>query len=69
MLFRQNPAKTVISLSCELCETLLKGQCHEIFESWFFHQKAPPGPFGCTLRQFHFLPKIHRGIEQKVGGV
>ena len=45
----------------------LKGQCHEIFECLFFHQKAPPGPHRDTLGWFHFLPKIHRDIEQKVG--
>ena len=29
----------------------LKGQCHEIFECWFFHQIAPPGPHrGCLGR-------------------
>ena len=26
----------------------LKGQCHEIFVCWFFHQKAPPGPLRGT---------------------
>ena len=33
----------------------------------FFHQKAPPGPLRGTLGRFHFLLKIHRDIEQKVG--
>ena len=32
----------------------------------FFHQNAPLGPLRGTLGQFHFLPKIHRDIEQKV---
>ena len=41
----------------------LKGQSHEIFECSFFIKKAPPGPLG----RFHFLPKIYRDIEQKVG--
>ena len=41
----------------------LKGQSHEIFECSFFIKKTPPGPLG----QFHFLPKIYRDIEQKVG--
>ena len=37
------------------------------FECWFFHQKAPPDPLRGNLGQFHFLLKIHRDIEQKVG--
>jgi len=45
----------------------LKGQCQEIFECWFFHQKAPPCPLRGNLGRYHFLPKIHRDIEQKVG--
>ena len=32
----------------------------------FLNQIAPPGPLRGTLGRFHFLPKIHRDIEQKV---
>ena len=31
---------------------VLKGQCNEILESCFFHQKAAPGPIRVTLGQF-----------------
>ena len=44
----------------------LKGQCHEIFVCWFFHQIAPSGPFRGTLGRFQFFPKIRRDIQQKV---
>ena len=33
----------------------------------FLNHKAPPGSLRGTLGRFHFLPKIHRDIEQKVG--
>jgi len=47
-------------------KTSLKGQCHEFFECWFFHQIAPPGPTRGTLGQFRFWPNILGGIQQKV---
>ena len=43
--------------------TDLKGQCHEIFACWFFHQIAPPGPLEGTLGRFQFLPKIRGDIQ------
>jgi hypothetical protein len=30
----------------------LKGQCHEIFDLWFFHQTIPPRPLINTLKYF-----------------
>ena len=43
-----------------------KGQCHEIFECWFFHQLAPPGPLRGTLGQFQFLPKFAEIFEFEI---
>ena len=35
---------------------LLKGPFHDIFECWFFHQIAPPGPIRGPFGRFRFLP-------------
>ena len=56
-----------VCLAYSLSGDILKGQCNEIFECWFFNQKAPPGPLRGTLGRLYFLPKIHRDIKQKVG--
>ena len=48
---------TALNLVC-----FLKGQCHKIFEYWFFHQIAPPGPIRGTLRRFRFFPKMRGDI-------
>ena len=44
----------------------LKGQCHEIFDCWFFQQMATLRPIRGTLGQFCFWLNIHRDIRQKV---
>ena len=41
---------------------LKKGQGPQIFECWFFHQLASPGPIRGTLGRFQILPNIHRDI-------
>jgi hypothetical protein len=33
----------------------LKGQCHEIFDLWFFHQSITPRPQMNTLEYFRIL--------------
>ena len=40
-----------------------KGQCHEIFECWFFPEIAPPGPIRGTLGRFQFSPNISVDIQ------
>ena len=58
MLNTQNIPRKSVSIFTTFS---LKGQCHEIFECWFFHQKAPPGPLRGTPGRFHFC------IEKKIG--
>ena len=41
----------------------LKGQCHEIFECWFFHHIAPLGPISSMLGRFQVLPNILGDIQ------
>ena len=44
----------------------LKGQCHKIFECWFFHQIAPPGPLRGTMRDFDFYQKFPEIFEFEI---
>jgi hypothetical protein len=45
---------------------LLKGQCHEIFDPWFFRQSITPRPLIYTLKYFRFLFRIRRAITEYV---
>jgi hypothetical protein len=36
-------------------EAVLKGQCHEIFDLWVFHQTIPSGPLGESLFEYGYL--------------
>jgi hypothetical protein len=37
---------------------ILKGQCHEIFDLWFFRQSVTPRPQINTLKYFRILFQI-----------
>ncbi len=42
----------------------LKGQCHEIFDFWFFfHESVSPKPQGIPLRPFWIFSKLHGDIR------
>jgi hypothetical protein len=36
----------------------VKGQCHEIFDFWFFHESVSPKPLSIPLRPFQIFSKI-----------
>ncbi len=42
---------------------LLKGQCHEIFNFWFFHESVSPKHVSIPLRRFRFFSKIRGNIR------
>jgi hypothetical protein len=42
--------------------SILKGQCHQIFYPWFFHQTIPPGPLIHRLKPFWILLQICRDM-------
>jgi hypothetical protein len=44
----------------------LKGQCHEIFDLWFFHQTIPPGALIHGLKHFCIWLRI-RGVIDTAG--
>ncbi len=44
------------------CRCYLKGQCHEIFASGFFHESLSPQPHSIPLRQFKIFSKIRGDI-------
>ncbi len=35
----------------------LKGQCHEIFDFWFFHESVSPKPLSIQTGRFEFFRK------------
>jgi hypothetical protein len=39
---------------------LLKGQCHEIFDPWFFHQTIPPRALIHSLKPFCIWLRFRR---------
>jgi hypothetical protein len=41
----------------------LKGECHEIFDLWFFHQTIPPGPLIHGLKPFCIWLRIREDIR------
>jgi hypothetical protein len=41
-----------------LCDAKSKGQCHEIFYFWFFHESVSPKPLSIPLGPFQIFPKI-----------
>jgi hypothetical protein len=44
----------------------LKGQCHEIFDLWFFRQSITSRPQMNTLKYFRFLFRIRWEINENV---
>jgi hypothetical protein len=44
----------------------LKGQCHEIFDLWFFRQSIIPRPQMNTLKYFRILFRIRWEINENV---
>ncbi len=42
----------------------LKGQCHEIFASGFFHESPSPKPLIITVGSFRIFPKIRGDIRK-----
>ncbi len=42
---------------------LLKGQCHEIFDFWFFHESVFPQPLSIPLGLFRIFSKIRKDIR------
>ncbi len=41
----------------------LKGQCHDIFDFWFFHESVSPKPLSIPLGPFRIFSKIHGDIR------
>ena len=41
-----------------ICLGTLKGQCHKIFECWFFHPMASPDPIRGTLPRILMIVHI-----------
>jgi hypothetical protein len=44
----------------------LKGQCHKIFDPWFFRQSITPRPQMNTLKYFRILFRIRWEINENV---
>jgi hypothetical protein len=44
-------------------ETILKGQSHEKFDLWFFHQTIPLSPLIHGLNRFRIWIRIHEDIR------
>jgi len=42
----------------------LKGQCHEIFDFWFFHESVTPKPLSIPLGPFRFFFENSRRYSQ-----
>ena len=42
----------------------LKGQCHEIFDT-FYQKKSPPGPHMNSQKRFHTIFHFHKDISEK----
>jgi hypothetical protein len=42
----------------------LKGQCHEIFCFWFFHEPVSPQPQSIPFRPFRIFSKIRGDIRE-----
>jgi hypothetical protein len=42
----------------------LKGQCHEIFDFWFFHESVSPKPVSVPLGPFRIFLKIRGDIRK-----
>jgi hypothetical protein len=43
-----------------MTNTPLKGQLHEIFDLWFFHQSTPPRALTHRLKPFRIWLRIRR---------
>jgi hypothetical protein len=52
------PATDIPLLNVQGCFVLLKGQCHEIFASGFFHELSPPKPLKITLGSLRLFRKF-----------
>ncbi len=48
----------IIKSDQENFHVILKGQCHEIFDFWFFHESVSPKPLSIQLGQFLIFSKI-----------
>ncbi len=49
---------------CETGDQGLKGQCHKIFASGFFHESPSPQPLKITLGSFRIFSKIREDIRK-----
>jgi hypothetical protein len=56
--FRNSPLSSCVK------HMLLKGQCHEVFDLWFFHQTIPPGALIHGLKHFCIWLRIREVIRQ-----
>jgi hypothetical protein len=45
---------------------ILKGQCHEMFDLWFFRQSITPRPQMNTLKYFRILFQIRWEINENM---
>jgi hypothetical protein len=45
-------------------QACLKGQCHEIFCFWFFHESVSPQPQSIPVGPFQIYSKIHGDIRK-----
>ncbi len=41
----------------------LKGQCHDIFDFWFFYESGSPNPLSVPLGPYRIFSKIRRNIR------
>jgi hypothetical protein len=53
-----------LSLLCIAIPIYLKGQCHEIFCLWFFHESVSPQPQSIPLGLFRIFSKIGGDIRK-----
>ncbi len=53
-----------MSNSCPFLLNCLKGHCHEIFASGFFHASVSPQPQSIPLEPFQTVSKIRRDIRK-----
>jgi hypothetical protein len=51
---------------CLQFQLALEGQCHEIFDFWFFRQSITPRPQMNTVKYFRILFRIRWEINENV---
>jgi hypothetical protein len=59
-----NMQESLASVQPLLCSEL-KGKCHEIFASGFFHESVSPQPQSIPLGPFRIFSKIRRDIRKQ----